>query len=75
MAMIEAKTDYATIARKLKRSIGAIQSRRSKLRQQARHQRSAMVEATDPTSCVFTPRAPLAPYDRDDGRGGDAAAD
>jgi hypothetical protein len=35
-AMIEAKTATATIARKLKRTIGAIQSRRSKLRHLAR---------------------------------------
>jgi hypothetical protein len=32
MAMTEAKTALATIARKLKRTIGAVQSRRAKLR-------------------------------------------
>jgi hypothetical protein len=45
IAMIEAKTHVATIARKLKRSVGAIQSRRSKLRRRAR---SNAPEAFDP---------------------------
>jgi hypothetical protein len=36
MAMFDAKTDVATTARKLKRSVGAVQSRRSKLRRLAR---------------------------------------
>jgi hypothetical protein len=45
MAMIEAKTDLATIARKLKRTVGAVQSRGSKLRRLAR---SNVPEAFDP---------------------------
>jgi hypothetical protein len=36
MSMMEAKTDVGMIARKLKRTIGAVQSRRGKLRQLAR---------------------------------------
>jgi len=44
MAMIEAKTHVATIARKLKRTIGAVQSRRSKLHRMAR---SNVPEASD----------------------------
>ena len=45
LAMIEAKAHVATIARKLKRTIGAVQSRRSKLRRLAR---SNAPEAFDP---------------------------
>jgi hypothetical protein len=37
MAMIEAKTHVAKIASKLKRTVGAVQSRRSKLQRLARN--------------------------------------
>lgn len=69
LTMIEAKTPVAVIARKLKRTVGAVQSRRSKLRRPAR---PATVEVASPTSGIFTRRGlPL----RDDGRHGDAGAD
>jgi hypothetical protein len=70
MAMIAAKTPVAVIARKLNRTIGAVQSRRNKLRRLAHHQRSAMVEATNPTSGGFTRHALP---ERNHGRGGGAA--
>jgi hypothetical protein len=69
MAMIEAKTPVALIARKLKRTVGAVQSRRSKLRRLAR---PATVEAASSASNIFTRRGlPV----RDGGRRGDAGAD
>jgi hypothetical protein len=45
MAMIEAKTSVAVIARKLKRTVGAVQSRRAKLRRLAR---CNVIEAFEP---------------------------
>jgi hypothetical protein len=41
MSMTEVKTDVATIARKLKRTTGAVQSRRGKLRQLRRQQETS----------------------------------
>jgi hypothetical protein len=73
MAMFAAKTPVAVIARKLKRSVGAIQSRRSKLRRPARlRQQSGYGRGTEPNELNFTRRA--SPV-RDGGRRGDAGAD